>query len=59
MQTEAQQVEAEGIVGVQIQERSHGWGSHVNEFFAVGTAVVPTKADHIIDAPAMMLSMDG
>jgi uncharacterized protein YbjQ (UPF0145 family) len=59
MQAEAQGVEAEGIVGVQIQERSHGWGSHVIEFFAVGTAVVPTKADHIIQPPSMMLSMDG
>jgi uncharacterized protein YbjQ (UPF0145 family) len=59
MQAEAQGAQAEGIVGVQIQERSHGWGSHVIEFFAVGTAVVPTKADHVIDAPAMMLSMDG
>ncbi len=59
MQAEAEQVQAEGIVGVQIQERSHGWGSHVIEFFAVGTAVVPTKADHIIDPPNMMLSMDG
>ncbi|MGN6607069.1 MAG: heavy metal-binding domain-containing protein, partial [Jatrophihabitans sp.] len=59
MQAEAQQVQAEGIVGVQIQERSHGWGSHVIEFFAVGTAVVPTKSDHIIEPPAMMLSMDG
>ena len=44
---------------MQLQERSHGWGSHVIEFFAVGTAVVPTKAEHVIDAPAMMLSMDG
>jgi uncharacterized protein YbjQ (UPF0145 family) len=59
MQAEAQGVQAEGIVGVQIQERSHGWGSHVIEFFAVGTAVVPTKADHIIQPPSMMLSMDG
>src|SRR5204863_513819 len=59
MQAEAQGVQAEGIVGVQIQERSHGWGSHVIEFFAVGTAVVPTKADHLIPPPAMMLSMDG
>jgi uncharacterized protein YbjQ (UPF0145 family) len=59
MQAEAQQVQAEGIVGVQIQERSHGWGSHVIEFFAVGTAVVPTKADHIIPPPSMILSMDG
>ena len=59
MQKEAEELEAEGIVGVQLHERSHGWGSHVIEFFAVGTAVVPTKADHIIQPPNMMLSMDG
>src|SRR6476646_214938 len=59
MQSEAQAVQAEGIVGVQIQERSHGWGSHVIEFFAVGTAVVPTKAEHTIDEPALILTLDG
>jgi hypothetical protein len=32
-----EELQAEGIVGVQLQERSHGWGSHVIEFFAVGT----------------------
>ena len=37
MQAEAEAVQAEGIVGVQLNERSHGWGSHVIEFFAVGT----------------------
>ncbi|MDP9285871.1 MAG: heavy metal-binding domain-containing protein, partial [Actinomycetota bacterium] len=41
MQKEAEELQAEGIVGVQLQERSHGWGSHVIEFFAVGTAIVP------------------
>ena len=45
MQTEAEELKAEGIVGVQLQERSHGWGSHVIEFFAVGTAIVPTRGD--------------
>jgi uncharacterized protein YbjQ (UPF0145 family) len=29
MQAEAEAVQAEGIVGVQLSERSHGWGSHV------------------------------
>src|SRR5580765_8659825 len=58
MQAEAEEVKAEGIVGVQIQERSHGWGSHVIEFYAVGTAVVPTKAEHTIDQPTLMLSLD-
>ena len=59
MQAEAESLQAEGIVGVQLNEGTHGWGSHVIEFFAVGTAVVPTKADHIIQPPSMMLSMDG
>ena len=40
MQTEAQELEAEGIVGVSLSEKSHGWGSHVIEFFALGTAIV-------------------
>jgi uncharacterized protein YbjQ (UPF0145 family) len=49
MQSEAQEIGAEGIVGVQLQEKSHGWGSHTIEFFALGTAVVPNEhvaADH-------------
>jgi uncharacterized protein YbjQ (UPF0145 family) len=57
MQAEAEQVKAEGIVGVQIQEKSHGWGSHVIEFFAVGTAVVPTRADHQIQPPTLILPL--
>src|SRR6476661_3859424 len=61
MQYEAQQVQAEGIVGVQLQERSHGWGSHVIEFFAIGTGIVPVDAgggDHIIKPPMTVLSLN-
>ncbi len=58
MQHEAQELQAEGIVGVQLQERSHGWGSHVIEFFAVGTAVVPVEGDHQLPAPVPTLSLD-
>jgi uncharacterized protein YbjQ (UPF0145 family) len=43
MQTEAQDLGAKGIVGVSLSEKSHGWGSHVIEFFAIGTAVVPNE----------------
>jgi uncharacterized protein YbjQ (UPF0145 family) len=57
MQYEAQQVEAEGIVGVQLNEHSHGWGSHVIEFFAVGTAIVPTGEDHTIAPPQPVLPL--
>ena len=58
MQAEAEELQSEGIVGVQIHERSHGWGSHVIEFFAVGTAVVPTQAEHQIAAPSMVLTLN-
>ena len=57
MQAEAEAVEAEGIVGVQLKEGSHGWGSHVIEFFAVGTAIVPYGEDHVITAPTTVLDL--
>ncbi len=43
MQTEAQTLDAKGIVGVDLQEKSHGWGAHIIEFFAIGTAIVATN----------------
>src|SRR5437899_562230 len=58
MQDEATELQAEGIVGVQLSERSHGWGSHVIEFFAVGTAIVPTRPDHEIPAPQLTLGLN-
>jgi uncharacterized protein YbjQ (UPF0145 family) len=58
MQAEAARLGAQGIVGAQIIERSHGWGSHVIEFFAVGTAIVPIAAEHQIPAPALTLSLN-
>jgi uncharacterized protein YbjQ (UPF0145 family) len=57
MQTEAEQVEAEGIVGVQLQEKNHGWGSHVIEFFAVGTAIVPTGDANALGSPTPTLDL--
>ncbi len=58
MQSEAESLQAEGIVGAAIHENNHGWGSHVIEFFAVGTAVKPTRADHHIAQPQLVLSLD-
>jgi uncharacterized protein YbjQ (UPF0145 family) len=58
MQAEAVNLEAEGIVGAQIQENNHGWDSHIIEFFAVGTAVTPIRADHQIQPPQMILSLN-
>ncbi|HEV2458998.1 MAG TPA: heavy metal-binding domain-containing protein [Ktedonobacterales bacterium] len=58
MQAEAVNLDAEGIVGTQIKESSHGWDSHVIEFFAVGTAVTPIRADHQIMPPQMVLTLN-
>ena len=58
MQSEAQTLSAEGIVGVDLQEKSHGWGSHTIEFFAVGTAIVPSEDhDGKIEAPTQVLDL--
>jgi uncharacterized protein YbjQ (UPF0145 family) len=58
MQSEAQSIGAEGIVGVDLQEKSHGWGSHTIEFFAVGTAIVPREGhDEEIQAPTTVLDL--
>jgi len=47
------------IVGVDLHERSHGWGSHVIEFFAIGTAIIPAEGseDHVIPAPQPVLDL--
>jgi uncharacterized protein YbjQ (UPF0145 family) len=58
MQHEAQEVQAEGIVAVRLEERSHGWGSHVIEFFAVGTAIVPIDGSQELERPTLTLSLD-
>ena len=57
MQAEAQELQAEGIVGVQLREHSHGWGSHVIEFFAVGTAIVPHGDGRRIEPPTPVLDL--
>jgi uncharacterized protein YbjQ (UPF0145 family) len=59
MQSEAEELQANGIVGTRIQQGSHGWGSHIIEFFAIGTAVVPNKDDHVIEQPALVLPLTG
>jgi len=58
MQAEAAGLGAQGVVGVNIVEDSRGWGSHVIEFFAVGTAIIPISAEHQIPPPALTLSLN-
>ncbi len=58
MQAEATHLKAEGIVGVQIHEGRYAWSSHVIEFFAIGTAVIPIREDHHIPTPQLVLSVN-
>ena len=57
MQAEAEQLSAEGIVGVQMLSLPHRWGGHTTEFFAIGTAVRPIREDHTIATPSLVLPL--
>ena len=51
----------ERVVGVDIHEGSHGWQTHVIEFFAIGTAVLPLEkeiAPEQIADPIMVFSVN-
>lgn len=58
MQAEAEAESAAGVVAADVHESNYGWGSHVVEFFAIGTAIVPTSEDHTIPTPQMTLSLN-
>jgi uncharacterized protein YbjQ (UPF0145 family) len=58
MQAEAAHLKAQGIVGVQLHEGRYSWSSHVIEFFAIGTAIVPIRDEHHIPTPHLMLSVN-
>jgi uncharacterized protein YbjQ (UPF0145 family) len=59
MQTEAIDLQATGVVGVSLDEKTHGWGSHVIEFFALGTAIIPTEQPPTtIPPPAPVLDLN-
>jgi uncharacterized protein YbjQ (UPF0145 family) len=58
MQSEAQTLNAKGIVGVDLQEKSHGWGTRIIEFFVIGTAIVTSDTPAAIAPPAMVLDLN-
>jgi uncharacterized protein YbjQ (UPF0145 family) len=58
MQTEAEDLQAEGIVGVSLSEQSHGWGSHMIEFFALGTAIIATGEQTTLASPVPVLDLN-
>jgi uncharacterized protein YbjQ (UPF0145 family) len=62
MQQEAMAVKAEGVTGVVVHEKNYNWDSHVIEFFAIGTAVVPIHDESIspeLAKPQVVLSVNG
>src|ERR1700709_300035 len=58
MQAEAEAVEAQGVVGVQLVEGNHGWSAHALESFSVGPAVIPPSDTHEIPPPTLTLSLN-
>jgi uncharacterized protein YbjQ (UPF0145 family) len=58
LQYEAKQVEAGGVVGVQIVEKNHVWGHHAIEYFAIGTAVTPYRDGGPSLRPRLMMQLD-
>ena len=46
------------VFGINSLKGSYGWNSHVIEFFVVGTAIVPIRADHHIPTPQLVLSVN-
>ena len=57
MQAEGEALGAEGVVGVRMETLQHTWGPHTTEFLAIGTAVKPYAADHLITTPTMTVTL--
>ncbi len=58
MQDEATRLEATGIVGVRLEEKSHQWGSHTIEFLSLGTAVAKRGDEVTLPKPMAIISLD-
>jgi hypothetical protein len=41
-----------------VEALAASWGSHIIEFFAVGTAVIPSEGGHAIPPPSPVLSLN-
>ena len=57
MQAEAEAEKADGIVGASVKESNYGWGTHVIEFFAIGTAITSISDNHEIPTPTLILPL--
>ncbi len=59
MQSEAADLGANGIVGVQLVEHAHGWGGRIVEFFAIGTAIIKDASADRPPPPAPVIDLSG
>jgi uncharacterized protein YbjQ (UPF0145 family) len=57
MQSEALNLNAQGVVSTQITMQNYEWEAHVIEFYALGTAVVPLEGSQAIPAPNLTLPL--
>ena len=46
MEEEAQELDADGVVGVNVAVNNHVWGEHATEFLATGTAIRRLADEH-------------
>jgi uncharacterized protein YbjQ (UPF0145 family) len=58
LQYEAQVDGAGGVVGTEVHETSHGWDSHVIEFFAIGTSVLPIHTAEAPPTPELVMTVN-
>jgi uncharacterized protein YbjQ (UPF0145 family) len=58
MQDESSRLDATGIVGVRLEEKSHQWGSHTIEFLSLGTAVAKSTDQVTLSRPTTIISLD-
>jgi uncharacterized protein YbjQ (UPF0145 family) len=57
MQFEGEQVGADGVVGVTVNESAWAWGEHAIEFFAMGTAVQRMRPDATLVTPTLTMPL--
>jgi uncharacterized protein YbjQ (UPF0145 family) len=57
MQEESRRDQADGVVGVRVEEKSHVWGHHAIEFLAIGTAVARMSQRPASAKPQLVLSL--
>lgn len=59
LQAEARVLQSAGVLGTTVTQGNYEWESHVIEFFALGTAIVPLSGNHQIQTPSLTLNLNG